>query len=143
MVCDLVGMWSGFVVAEADVHPAHFMLGPEILVRCLVLEGVEELGFASHSEFLLETPLDRHVHGLPEPGMAATAVGPEERPQAFFRAPLLKQEFAGTVEYEDRERAVENTNTVVARALWEATDHPIGFVDQDQFFILARDDLEF
>jgi hypothetical protein len=75
--------------------------------------------------------------------MAATAVRPEERPQAFLRAPPLKKEFTGTVEDEDRERAVTNTNAIVARALREVTDHPIGLVHQNQFFILARHGLEF
>ena len=116
---------------------------PRRRTGALVLEFVDEAAaLRGRPSSCSRRRLNRDVDVFAGARVAAAAVRPEVRPQAFRRMALMDQQRAVAIEHEQRERPMQNACAVVARRT--STPCPSrgrAAVDEDQPLVLRRNDM--
>src|SRR6266481_2908549 len=77
--------------SASDEHRTKLIFGARFVELRLVLELEQKMQRAAQPEFLIQAAVDRRLHGLGAARMAAAAIRPIQRPQAFECRPLLQQ----------------------------------------------------
>ena len=81
------------------------------------------------------------LHGLSLPGVGAAAVGPMGWPEPLASGAPLQQHIAPGIEDEHREGTVQPPLPVVAGGFVQIAQFPVPGIDQNQRFVVGRDDL--
>src|SRR5690348_14001793 len=104
----------------------------------LILELEKEMQRTGEPQLLVQPPVDGRFHGLGPPRVAAATVRPVMRPQPFHRRATLQQQLPAVVENEQRERAVQDTSSLVAARLAQIAHLPVRLVHQNERLGLRR-----
>jgi hypothetical protein len=108
------------------------MLGAGLVELRVVLKFEQKFEGAAYSELFVQASPRRGFHTLHGARVAAATVGPVKGPKALAGRTLLHEQFAVRIENQQRECAVQNAATLVARFLAQLAESTVGLVDQDQ-----------
>src|SRR5579862_9578207 len=64
--------------------------------------------------------------------MAAAAVGPVQRPKTLGGRALLQEQLAASIEYQQRERSMQDTTSLVAQIFAQMAEPAVCLVHEDQ-----------
>jgi hypothetical protein len=103
---DLLGIDPDGIVAAPDEYRTQLVLGSGGVELRMIFELEQKPERATQPEFLVKTALRGDFHALPAARVAATAIGPIERPQSLGARTLLDQQLTGRIENQQRERPV-------------------------------------
>src|SRR5262249_13133349 len=115
-----------------DEHRTELVLGAHRLKLRVILELEQKREAATDPELLVQSAVDRRLHGLGAARVAAAAVRPVKRPDLLRGGSPLHQQLPTVVEDEERERTMQHAATGVAQRLAEVPDLTVAFVHQDQ-----------